>query len=180
LHILGDFKMSLDDAWNTFGENNDSGWTLPVDTLQTDLPEGPIINSVPQNVVSVDRDSGISVTGILNGVTATADTLGGIFGKVYNLTNQFANQKFQQEVTKSTLEVNKAKTLGTLELTKAQIDAQREIGLMQAKNGVANAQAQMNSPGALRVGSQTFPIPSWLPLVGAGFLAYKLFKGKKA
>lgn len=144
----------------------------------TDLPSVEFLDPQPDTSKWADPDTGISLSGILSGVSATADSLASVFGKVYNIQNAAANQKFAQEVTRAQLDLQRAQTLGGLDVAKTKTEAENRIELARAALGVKNAEAQMNSPGALRVGNTAIPQNVWVAVIVAG-VAYLIAKRSK-
>lgn len=160
-------------SWNNF--------SLPVTTVTDLMPPDLILSQVvPQNLVETPRSSGITLSGVLGGVEATAKSALDIFGKVYSLQNEAASQKYQQEIGKASLKVETAKALGSLELTKAQIDAQKQIGILQAQSAVKDQQAKTASSSAagyVTSGIGSLLTPQVLLMIGGAILLFK--KGGK-
>lgn len=161
-------------TWNNF--------SLP-ETTVTDLipPDLILSNTMPETLVEVPRSEGITLSGVLGSVEATAKSALDIFGKFYSLQNQAATRKYQQEIGKATMQTETAKAIGGLELTRAQIDAQKQIGILQAQSAVKDQQARTASSSASGyvTGSlSSLLTPQILLMVGGAVLLF-MKKGKK-
>lgn len=150
------------------------------DTLQTDYSVRPLSYGVPNNVVNTPRSDGVTWSGVLNGVSSTADTLLQTFGKVYQINSSIENAKYSQQVTNAQLENQRASTLGGLELQKTAIDANLQIEKARAGRATKDAITQANSGGA---GFVVPPVSktNQMYLIGGVVIigALIFFKGKK-
>lgn len=149
------------------------------DTISAELPDTQLSTGIPSNVVDVPKTDGVTFSGVLNGISSTADSLINAFGKIYSINSAVENAKFQQTVKAAELEVNKARTLGTLDVQRASIDANVSIAKAQAARATNDALAQVNSgsAGFLNKGAKISPMLIILGLAGIGAVLY-LRKGK--
>lgn len=154
-------------------------YSLGSATLDTELPRfqrhsvdevyTPAQTDNPQPV-----ETGGGFSGLLNSVTATAETFLGGVQKVYELGNQISDARLQQKQIESSLRVQELQTVGGLDLKAAQLQAQKEIGIAQAQAATRNEMARVNSSngGAMVTIPSTIPTPLLL-LVGAiGFYMF--------
>ena len=121
------------------------GWG---DTQTADYSVNHLSDGVPDNVVNVPRSDGITFDGILAGVSATADSLTNIFGKVYSLQSNVENAKFQRTVAAANQELKQAQTMGAIDIQRAAIDANLAIEKARAARATNDALAQVNSGSA--------------------------------
>ena len=149
------------------------------DTLTPELGSGTLSNGQASNVVNAPRSDGVSWTGVLNNVSATADSLLNLWGKAVSFTDAAEDKAYQRELKKATFEVNKAQAFGSLEVQKATVDANKQIALAQAQRAVSDQLARTNSGAA---GYVTVPdqMPTkWLVIAGIVGIAAYLKWGKK-
>lgn len=121
------------------------GWG---DTQTADYSVAPLSDGVPDNVVNVPRSDGITFDGILAGVSATADSLTNIFGKVYSLQSGVENAKFQRVVNQANQDLKQAQTMGAIDIQRAAIDANLAIEKARAARATNDALARVNSGSA--------------------------------
>ena len=140
----------------------ESGW----DTMSPELPTTSLNDGVPDTAVDVPRSNGITVSGVLGSVQSTADSLLGIFGKVYSLQSSVENAKFQQTLNTAKLDIQKAQAFGTLDIQKATVDANVSIAKAQAQRATNDALARVGSGSAGFVQQSTGLSPKML-FVGA-------------
>lgn len=163
---LGDFLMPAEK------------WSL--DGAQTaDYNSDPILSGVPATVSTAERSSGITFNGVLDGVSATADSLFNTFGKFYSLNSKIEDSKFQRTVNEANQSLKVAETMGALDIKRATIDANIAIEKARAGRAVADQVQRIQS------GSSYIPVPrqidtKMLLLGGAALAAVYFFtKGGK-
>lgn len=116
--------------------------------MRAELPSRPLSSGVPDNVIDVDRSGGITLSGVLSGVDATASNLLNMLGKYYSTTSKIEDAKFQRTVQTATLDLARARALGSLEIDRAAVDAQVAIEKARAARATGDAMARINSGGA--------------------------------
>lgn len=141
------------------------------DTLGTDLLGVQIMDNVPDTYVDVPRSNGITVSGVLKGVETGVNTLVNTWSKVTALNSEVENRKFQQTLASANMDLQKTKALNSIDIAKAQTDANRQIELARAQRGVADQVARTQSS---QIGGSN--MTGVIILAG---LAYALFKGGK-
>jgi hypothetical protein len=154
---------------------NSNDFTLAAGTQQTDLP--PSLRSAnwwgttSQPAISaVERsDPGITVTGLLNGISATADSLSGTFNHFVSFEDKASTAKFNREIQAAQVDLQRQQILGTLDLQRSQTAAQLQIEKNRAAVSVANDMAKING-GALN-GTMAAPMLSMRMYVGLAILA---------
>jgi hypothetical protein len=130
------------------GASNDPavmGWNT---TQETDYSTNPLSSGLPSNVVEAPRSNGVTFSGILDGVSATADSLFKTFGKVYQLQSDVEDAKFQRVVNEANMDLKRAQTMGTLDIQRATIDANIAIEKARAGRATEDALARVNSGSA--------------------------------
>lgn len=140
------------------------------DTQGTDLPSTSLSFGAPSNIVDVPKSDGVTWSGILSGVSATADALTSTFGKIYAINSAVENAKFQQTVNAANQQLKVAQTMGTLDIQRATLDANVAIEKARAARATNDAIAQVNSGSAGYVkagGISPLVILGGLALVGA-------------
>lgn len=165
---------------------NSDGFEINAGTLQTDLPPSlrsanwwgttsqPAISTVSRS------DPGITVSGVLNGVSATADSLSNIFSKVVSIEDKASSAVFTRQVQTAQLDLQRQQILGNLDLQKSQTAAQLQIEKSRAAVSVANDMAKI-SGGALN-GTMASPMLSMRLYIGLAVLVggYWLYKQRGA
>jgi len=115
----------------------------------------------------------------LKTITATAGTFLDGVGKIYALDNQISSAKLQQKQIESGLRVQELRTVGALDLQTAQLTAQKEIGIAQAKSATENELARINSSRGASIVSIPSTLPTPLILIGGLVALYFAMKGAK-
>lgn len=148
------------------------------DTLDTDLPSTSLSYGTPSTLVDTPRSDGMTWSGLLSGVSATADAITDTFGKVYQIQSNIENTKFQRVVNDANLQLKQVATLGALDVQRATIDANVAIEKARASRAVGDAMAQQASGAAGYVTSGGVSPMLVLGLAGVAALLYFL-RGKK-
>jgi len=176
----------MSDYFGFGGVGNDPGvMTFSLgDTVTPELPNystGPdyVGTSAQVEVSNIPRsDSGNIFGGFLNGVSATADSLLGVWGKYNQIEDTLAANKFNREVTTAKTSLLKTQTLGTLDLQKAQVEATLAIEKARTQASVANDMAKINSGGSMTLSKTLSPFVVLGGLFALGAAAYYMRKGK--
>ena len=150
-------------------------------TLSSDLPSytvptlGSTGTSPLPDLQSIQRSDGLSFSGILDGVSATANSLIGLYGKVNSIQSNAEMAKFQRDYTKAKMGLDTQVSLGAIDVQKAQILAQQSIEKARAGSATANELARVNSGG----GSQAANGFGLSTVIVLGVAIWALTKGKK-
>lgn len=169
--------MALD-----FSSDAGDNWGLPVDTMDPGYSTVQLSSGVPDNYVDVPRSDGITFTGLFDGIKATADTLGGIFTKAYELNANVENLKFQRDIATRNLDIQRSAQLGALDVKQKTIDANTAIELSRANRAVADARAQIASGSTFYKPPAGATLQKYAPalMVAAGVVGVFIFlRGKK-
>jgi hypothetical protein len=177
-------------SFNQFDSNN--VWSMEP-TLSTDLP--PNVNydvydyqgqstipyqgtsEIPAVTETPRSDSGISVSGFLGGLSATVKSGLDVWKSVNNINMSARTQQANNQIDLLKLDVAKQQALGQLELNRAQIDSNKQVGLIQARSSVDQAtRAAVDARG----GTFTSAVSSvnWPVLLGLAGLVYAVSQGK--
>lgn len=165
---------------NTNSQQSGAGngsFTLP-DTIESapqTMNGGVTLNNgVPDNVTNVQRSDGLTVSGVLQGVTATADSLLNTFGKAYTLYNQGQSLQYQAKLTDQAQQLKYAQSQSAIDLAKTKLAADQKLGELNAQSQVANAVAKLQSGAAGYVKSPEGKMTVGVVLAAlAGFLLLK-------
>lgn len=171
--------MALD-----FSSDAGENWGLPVETMDAGYSTVQLSSGVPDNFVNAPRSDGITFTGIFDGIQATAETLGGIFTKAYQLNANVENLKFQRDIASRALDIQRSAQIGALDVKQKTIDATTAIELSRANRALADAQAQSKSGGTFYVPAPATvaSLKKYAPvlMVAAGVVGVFIFlRGKK-
>jgi len=152
--------------------------TLPAELPTWDIGAESVATYTPAQTANPEpAPSGGFFGDALKTITATAGTFLDGVGKIYALDNQISSQKLQQKQIESGLRVQELRTVGALDLQTAQLTAQKEIGIAQAKAATDNELARINSSRGASIVSIPSTIPTPLLLIG-GALAFLFFASK--
>lgn len=153
-------------------------YSLSSATLPPELPNWDIgAESVPTFTPGQTSNPTPAPTGdffgnLLKGVTSTAETFLGGVQKIYALDNQISAAKLNQAQVESAMRVQELQTIGGLDLKAAQLQAQKEIGLMQAQAATRNEQARIASSQGASIVSMPASLPIPLLLIAGAIGVY--------
>lgn len=111
------------------------------------------------------------LTGILNPIISTADSIAKIWGSVEGTKIALQNSRFNADVAQSQFDLTKTVTLGNLDVAKAQAQSKISQGMAQAQQTAKSAQGAIMARGT-----------DWQFIFGAagfGLALYSFYKGKK-
>lgn len=166
----------MDFDWRT--NNFSADYSLSSATIAPELPNWNIsADSVPNYTPAQTENPTPAPTGnffdnALKGITSTAETFLSGVQKIYALDNQISAQKLQQQQVESSMRVQELQTVGGLDLKAAQLQAQKEIGLAQARAATSNELARINSSQGASIVSIPSSIPTPLLLIAAAIGVY--------
>lgn len=139
-------------------------------------PYDPTIGTTAQPALAtVERSApGITLGGVLSGVTATAQSALNLWGQVNALQDNVANAQLQRTIQQQKTALTSAQTLGALDLAQKQSAATMAIETARLNASVKNdlAKVSTGSPGTL---SHIAGSNMWLIAAVAigGFFLYK-------
>ena len=161
--------------------NGSSNFQLDAGTLVSDLPPSMQsftwwgTSSQPAIADVTRSEPGITVTGVLSGVSATADALTNVFGRAVSIQDKAASAAFTRQVQTAQLDLQKQQILGTLNLQQSQTAAQLQIEQDRVALSLANDRAKL-SGGALS-GTLAGPMMAHpyllLAMLAGGYWLYK-------
>lgn len=153
--------------------------TLSTGLNNFDLGGNTAPTYVEQTVQPQPAPSGGTFDGILKGITSTAETFLSGVGKIYALDNAVTSQKLQQKQAESALRVQELQTVGGLDLKSAQLQASKEIGILQAQSALKNEQARIASSQGASFVSMPSSLPMPLILGGLAVAIYFATRGAR-
>lgn len=136
-----------------------------------------INNGVPDNVTNPERSDGITVSGILAGVTSTADTALNLFGKAYSLYSTAQNANYSAKIAEQQRALTFNGQQAAIDLQTTRNAAALKIGQLNAEKAVADAQAKTVSGAAGFVKAPGFQLTAGV--VAAAFVGFLLLKKEK-
>lgn len=158
-----------------------SGSFLP-ETLPTDLPavwepdyQG---TSAQPEVAEIPRSgNGISISGILDAVSATAKSGLDIFKTVSQIDMAASNVAYQREIGRAQLDLQKTQVLSATDIAKNKAGVEKELALLQAQTAINNAsRAEVSSRGGSFVAQVATSPKLWTWVLGAGALYFAFRK----
>jgi len=161
-----------------------TGSFLP-ETLPTDLPTAwepdfqgtsalPDVSEIPRSA------PGVSITGILDAVSATAKAGLDIFKTVSQIDMAASTAGYQREMQRSTLDLERTKLNANVDIAKTRATTERDLAQLQAKVAVNNAQAaEVNSRGGSFV-AQVASSPNLITWALGAAALYLAFRKKGA
>lgn len=173
--------MGASDNFNLTG-------TLPSglpDGYSYTLPETNYLGTSAQPAVSqVPQSSGITLSGILDGVSATAKTGLDLWKTVAQIDMAAATQEAQVKIAQANQDLQKVTALGNIDVAKTRAQTEAKVAMLQAGTEVAKAEAAANQAVNGTGGTFVAKVPSinWavvVPLIGLGVLLWNTKKGKK-
>lgn len=163
-----------------------SNWNLGAgldfpSTMDAGVPDYSVGNGVPATapLENVPLSSGIDLSGILGGITKTAETGLNLFSKIYSLQDSVESAKFNRAMQQTRTDIAKAQASGALDVQRLQVDANTQLAKLQAQRAIADAQAQLNSSSASGYYSKGAGLSAYVPLLLIGGIVYAVAKGKK-
>lgn len=132
-----------------------NNFTLAGDTTTSDLPSEyniPIPDFVgtaaQAEIQAIPRgDPGVSVSGVLQSVTGTANSLLNIWSTGNQISSSIDNQRYQNQLNAAKLSLTSAQTLGAIDLAKTQADAAVAVGKAKTQMTLADEMAKVSSGG---------------------------------
>jgi hypothetical protein len=175
---------------NQMGSYNPPPYTPPDITVPAEVPAPASWGqtggtSVPAAVSTGAANIASGVSGILGGITATADTLLKAWGVINNARTSAAQQQLAVKAAQSDIEMRRAQVSSTTELQKIQSTAAVEIGKLQAQAAVAKAASEADAAkngGVVYVAGQGgLSMTAILGIAALAFAGWKVFArgGKK-
>lgn len=175
---LGNLDLNTN---STSGGYTGSGFSLPptLSPVDPNMTGGVTLsNGVPDNVVNTPRSDGITVSGVLQGVTSTADSLLNVFGKAYTLYNQGQALQYSAKLADSSQQLQYAQSQAQIDLAKTKVATDAQLGQMNAQAQIANAAARLQAGAAGFIKTPTGKITTGM--IVAGIAAFLLLKKAKA
>jgi len=132
----------------------------------------PAVSEIPRS------DSAFDFSGILKPITATANSLLGLWGQVQNINTSAATQKATAEINTAKLDLAKTQAFAGIDIAKTQATTAQNIAKIQAENQVAKESMILaNTKGGTfsAVGGSS----NFLVLAGLGVSLWLAFRGKK-
>lgn len=173
---------------DTFPTAPNPSFSVPDITISPELPAYESTaesggTSVPIQVATGQANAPAGLSGILQPIQATAESLLKTWGIFNSVQTSAAQQKLQQQIARSEIDLRSSGVKDEAEFKKLQSAAAVEIARLQASAAIdkarSEAEAAKNGGVVYVAGKGGASLSTILGFAALGFAVYKILKGKK-